>query len=520
MTLSQQSFNKKSSHVFYLRTFWFVALTCFFSAKKSSGQINSRPIEIVQAGSLEGVKYNGIEVRRLVGNVIFRQDNTLMYCDSALFYEQNNTIDAYGKIRIEGPQAKLSGDILHYDGNTKNAQINGREVHLSDGKMDLTTTVLYYDLTNDVGSYFQTGVVKDKENTLTSEIGYYYARNKEVFFKSKVKLVNTKYVMTSDTLKYNTITKTAYFFGPTTIKGSGKDAGLIYCENGWYNTQTEKSVFGKNAYIISKENKLQGDSIFYDRIEGVGKAFKNVFITDTIQKIIIAGEYAYMNEKKGNSFVTGKCSLIKIFDRDSMYMHADTLYAKQDSVKKQKQYFAYHRVKIFKNDLQGVCDSLVYNTTDSVISFYRAPVLWNNKNQLSASFIKLEIANNQLHKMYLDENSFIVAQEDSLRFNQIKGRNMIGHFVDNKLHLIKVSGNGQTIYFIRNKKQQFTGVNKADCSDMNIYIYDSKVQKIALKNEPDAVLLPIKDAIDSDMKLRDFRWLDNERPKTKEDIFN
>ena len=442
-----------------------------------------------------------------------------MYCDSSLFYESNNTIDAYGKIRIEGPQARLNGDALHYDGNTKNAQISGREVHLTDGKMDLATTVLFYDLTNDVGSYFQGGIVRDKENTLTSDIGFYYARNKEVFFKSKVKLNNPRYLMQSDTLKYNTSSKVAYFFGPTTIKSTGKEGGFIYCENGWYNTQTEKSVFGKNAYILSKENKLQGDSIFYDRIGGVGKAWKNVSITDTVQKIIVTGEYAYLNEKKGNSFVTGKCSLIKIFEKDSMYMHADTLYAQQDSVKKQKMYFAYHKVKMFKNDLQGVCDSLVYNTTDSVISFFTNPVLWNNKNQLTANFIKLQLNNNQLHKMYLEENSFIVGQEDSIRFNQIKGRNMIGNFVDNKLDLIKVSGNGQTVYFIRNKKQQFTGVNKAECSDMNIYVSDSRVKKISLKNEPDAVLLPIKDALESDIKLRDFKWLDEIRPKTKEDIF-
>lgn len=519
MTFSQCLTFNKSSFGAYLRTFWFVMLMLLVSSYSSFAQLSGKPIEIIQAGSLEGIKYNGIEVRRLVGNVIFKQDNTLMYCDSALFYESNNTIDAYGKIRIEGPQAKLSGDVLHYDGNTKNAQISGREVHLTDGKMDLATTVLFYDLTNDVGSYFQGGTVRDKENMLTSDIGFYYARNKEVFFKSKVKLNNPRYVMQSDTLKYNTISKVAYFFGPTTIKSTGKEGGFIYCENGWYNTQTEKSVFGKNAYILSKENKLEGDSIFYDCISGVGKAWKNVFITDTLQKIIVAGDYAYLNEKKGNSFVTGKCSLIKIFEKDSMYMHADTLYAQQDSVKKQKLYFAYHKVKIFKNDLQGMCDSLVYNTTDSVISFYTNPVLWNNKNQLTANFIKLQLSNNQLHKMYLEENSFIVGQEDSSRFNQIKGRNMVGNFVDNKLDLIKVSGNGQTIYFIRNKKQQLTGVNKADCSDMNIYIADSKVKKIALKSEPDAVLLPIKDALESDIKLRDFKWLDEIRPKSKEDIF-
>jgi lipopolysaccharide export system protein LptA len=479
----------------------------------------SKQIEIIQAGSLEGVKMNGIEVRRLVGDVIFKQESTYMYCDSALFYESTNSIDAYGTIRIEGPSAKLYGDYLHYDGNNKYADITGKVVRMTDGKMDLTTTAMQYDLEKDIGNYQVGGKVVDKDNVLTSKKGYYYAQERMVFFKEDVVLTNPRYKMYSDTLKYHMPYSTTYFFGPSNIYSTGTDSAHIYCENGWYNTKTEKSRFSKNAYIESKENKLSGDSILYDRLEKIGIAYNNVQIVDTNQKVIISGDYAWLNEITGISFVTGNGLLTKAFDVDSMYLHADTLYAKQDSSTKQKTYFAYHKVRIFKTDLQGQCDSLVYSSTDSTIWFYTNPVLWSNNNQLTADKISLLLVGSEIKRMNLYANSFIAGFEDSMRFNQIKGREMIGYFVDNKLSTIDVTGNGQSIYYIRNKKQQITGVNQADCSNMLIRIKENKVSKISLINKADATLFPVKETDPAQMRLKDFKWKGHLQPLTKSDVF-
>ena len=479
----------------------------------------AKQIEIIQAGSLEGSKINGEEVRRLVGDVIFKQETTFLYCDSAIFYVITNSIDAYGDVRVEGEKAKLNGDFLHYEGNTKIAVITGKVVKMTDGKAVLTTDKLNYDLVNDIGEYTTGGKVEDKENVLTSKHGYYYSKDKTVFFKDNVVLTNPKYIMKSDTLKYNSLNETTYFFGPSTIQSTDKDSGFIYCEYGWYNTKTEKSYFSNNAYIQSKETKLSGDSLSYDRATGIGKAWKNVNVTDTVQKIIISGEYATLDEKKAESFVTGKSMLTKILDTDSIYLHADTLYAKQDSATKLKTYFAYYHTRIFKTDLQGQCDSLVYSSKDSTIYFYGTPILWNNKNQLTATLITIKLANNKLQSMNLLANSFITGLEDSLRYNQVKGRNMIGYFVQNKLDHIHVIGNGQTIYYIRNGKKQLTGVNKADCSDMLIYLDSSKVKQISLLNKPDATLYPIKELPPMELRLKDFAWYGELQPKFKEDIF-
>lgn len=492
---------------------------CVFLFTENIFAQSPRRIEIIQAGSLEGSKINGREVRRLVGDVIFQQEDTRLYCDSALFYEEGNSIDAYGSVRIEGPRAKLSGDVLHYEGNRKQAVMTGQVVKMTDGKAVLTTTALNYDLQNEIGEYSTGGKVEDKDNVLTSRKGYYYSKDRTVSFRDNVVLTNPKYIMRSDTLRYHTPTSTAYFLGPCTITSTGSDSSFIYCEYGWYNTETEKSYFSKNTFIRSKENILSGDSLLYDRTAGRGRAWNNVMIVDTLQKMIISGNFAFLDEKKGTSYVTGNGMLIKAFTTDSMFLHADTLFAKQDSAKGNKEYYAYNHVRIFKPDLQGQCDSLIYKTVDSTVYFYGSPILWNNQNQLTAELITLTLVDNRLNTMNLFNTAFITGREDSLRYNQVKGRDMTGYFNDNKLETILVKGNGQTIYYIRNSKKQLSGVNRADCSDIRITLDSSSVDKISLLNGADATLFPIKELDPRELRLKNFKWYGHLQPISKEDIF-
>ncbi len=494
-----------------------LSFVCRFSFSARAQE--KRQIEIVQAGSLEGVKVNGVEVRRLIGDVIFKQEDTYMYCDSALFYEVTNSVDAYGTIRIEGPKVKLYGDLLHYNGNTGKADITGKEVRLTDGKMLLTTTEMEYDIEEDFGEYHTGGKVVDRENVLTSQRGYYFTNERMVFFKDNVVLTNPRYIMQSDTLKYHTTDATAYFYGPTHIYSIGSDSAHMYCEDGWYNTESGKSRFMKNAFIESGVNRLSGDSLLYDRLKRTGRAWHNVAITDTTEKIIINGDFAFLNESTGSSYVTGSSMLTKVFETDSLFLHADTLYACQDSVSRQKTYLAYRHVRIYKPDLQGQCDSMVYSTHDSTVWLHGLPVIWNNKNQLTADKIGLLLENNRISTMQLYSGAFIAGMEDSLRFNQVKGRSMTGYFQNNQLHKIEVTGNGQSIYYLRNKKKQLTGVNQADCSDMTIYITDSKVSKISLIKTPDATLHPVKETDPLQLRLKDFSWKGHLQPLQKSDIF-
>ena len=476
-------------------------------------------VEIDNADSFEGDESLGKNVSRLLGNVRFRHQGALMYCDSAYLYQETNSLDAFGKIRVlQGDSIQLTGDHLKYDGNTRQAKVTGKVV-MTDREMVLESKILNYNMQSETAEYFDGGTITDRENVLFSKTGYYFSHNRTVFFKDSVKLTNPGYVITADTLKYHTVTKVANFEGPTWIHSSGSDSSVIYTERGWYNTETQKSVFTKKSMISSKENRLTGDSLVYDNVTTIGYAFRNVTITDTIQKVIISGQYGYSDDRNKRALVTQEALLTKVFERDSLFLHADTLFAWQDSVTNDRSWSAYHGVRIFKSDLQGRCDSLVYRTSDSTLNFYTDPIMWSEANQLTATFMSMQMAHSEISELRLFNSAFICSAEDSIRYNQIRGRDMTGYFEDNRLHSIRVTGNGQSIYYTRNSKKQFTGVNRADCSDMMIKLAENKIESITLIKMPDATLYPIDELSPQELKLKGFTWLESLRPLSREDIF-
>ena len=242
------------------------------------------------------------------------------------------------------------------------------------------------------------------------------------------------------------------------------------------------------------------------------------------------GDYGERHEITDSAWVTGNAIMVQEMDGDSMFLHGDTLLAvgktPADSSSK-KDLFAFHHVKIYKHDLQGSCDSLVYRASDSTITLFRNPILWSGLNQLTADSIYMQTENGGISRIYLHTNSFITSLadsvaghsiEDSLRFNQVKGKDMTGFLNDNKLYRINVNGNGQTIYYAKNKKDKNFAVNRADCSDLVIYVNENKVESISLLNDPDGTLYPIREMSAKELRLKGFKWMNLLRPVSKDDI--
>lgn len=510
-------------------------------------------VELLHANTLEYDETIAPKTRRLIGDVKFKHDDAIMDCDSAYMYSITNSLDAFGNVHVlQADTVNMWGDVLNYDGNTKIAIVTGNVI-LDDGKMQLTTDRLVYDMDKKLGRYTTGGKIVDSENTLTSMVGYYYEDRNEFFFKDSVVLVNPKYTIHCDTLKYNTLTETAYFLGPTRIDS---DENFIYCENGWYNTITDQSQFNKNAYMESDAQNIKGDSLFYDRANGYGKAIDNVKVVDNEQKLVIHGDFAEYHEKKEITLVTGHALMKQKFDSDTLYLHADTLRTEldtnfvantqpdtltdtlvvdtsvhdsiqvvnTDSAKvdedKPRTLYAYHKVKFFRKDMQGMCDSLVYSFADSTIRLYDTPILWSDSNQITADTINILISDNKVKQLQMINTSFIISREDSLFYNQIKGKRMIGHFRDDKLRKVDVFGNGQTIYYVSEENSdKVESVNKAESSDLTIYVDSNKVSSISFFTQPAATLFPIQDINPTDMLLKNFAWHGSKRPLKIEDIF-
>ncbi len=489
-----------------------------------------KQINLKHANSLKGDKRQGYQ--RLIGAVAFEQEGMVLTCDSAHFYNEANSLNAFGHVHIQqGDSLNIYSDILKYNGDERIAELK-KNVRMIEKDMTLTTDAITYDINAKLAIYTSGGKIINKDNILTSKIGTYSTQRKVLTFKKNVLLINPEYKMKCDTLQYMPISKTSYFVGPTTIKAEN-GSNVIYCENGYYNTLTDICQFQKNAYIITNNQTIKGDSIWYNRKTGIGKAMKNVKLIDTTQDITILGDLAIHYEFLDQSMVTGNALFIQAFQEDSLFLHADTLksikiYEKKEINKKNKKsvinsepkqiILAYQHVKFYKNDLQGKCDSLSWSSTDSTMHLYHDPVLWTGGNQLTAKQVSIITSHGKILKLNMDENAFIVAQEDSSRFNQIKGKKMTGYFIKNELNSIYVEGNGQTLYYAKDK-DLIMGVNRTDCSSLLIRLKDQKVKSITFYNHPEATLYPPLDLPPKEALLKDFIWRANEQPKSVNELF-
>lgn len=505
----------------HLVCFLYALLSCCFSFAQ-------RTVEIKKANSLESAPHIGQDVKRLLGNVVLKEGNMYMYCDSAYLFP-DNSIKAFNNLRIvKGDSVNIYGMFLNYNGITRIAEIT-KNVRLIEKGSTLTTELLYYDTRSSMANYPNGGTIISKQNTLTSQFGYYNPKKKTFSFKKNVVLTNPQYVMNCDTLNFNSGNNTAYFNGPTNITSKGDH---IYCESGWYNTDNDLAKFSKNAYIVTKQQTMKGDSIFFDKIKDIGRAYGHVSILDTVQSIIVSGDIAFRNGKLETSTVTGNALLKQYYGKDTLFLHADTLHAVDEHPVNRKGikdtsitwrvFFAYRKVKFFRTDIQGKCDSLVYSGKDSLMRLFKSPVLWQEENQLTAEKVEIKTSNGEIKNLFLKNNAFIISEEDSVKYNQIKGKQMTGYFKENKLAKIFVEGNGQTIYFAKDKKngkENFIGVNKANCTNLMIYIKDNSVEKITFLKKPDAILFPISDFIPKEFLLKDFLWRVTERPLSVAGIF-
>lgn len=477
-------------------------------------------VKLIKANIARYDKTLGEDIQRLIGGVILKQDSTYLYCDSAYLYEATNSFEGFGNVRIKASDTlNIYSDYLNYDGNKKMAELQ-RNVELIDSRATLYTDHLWYNRNTKIAYYLTGGKIVDSSNVLTSHKGYYYTNLKEAYFKDSVILDNPDYVMHTDTMLYHTETEVSYFFGPTTITS---DENLIYCENGWYDTHNNKSRFSNNAYMITREQKLFGDSLYYNRELDYGKAYNNVMLQDTVQDMLVYGDYGEFKRKAGYAFVTDSAMAVMVDEEDSLFLHSDTLYIHFDSTEQIEYMQGFYKTKFYRPDMQGKADSMIYSFTDSTIYLYKDPVLWSDENQLTADSIRIAMTNNQVDSLALLGSAYIISMDDTLArntFNQIKGKIVVGHFRNNQLAVITVNGNAETVYYIREDNGGLLGINVAYSSDMRILLEDNEVVNITYIKQPDAKTYAPLQLPEELKKLKNFRWLEADRPRKKTDIFN
>jgi lipopolysaccharide export system protein LptA len=490
----------------------YLLLIFSISGLAQTSSIAGGKVEIIYAEVFSIENRGKSKVKKLVGNVQLKQENTILYCDSAYLFEETNFVEAYRNVRIKhNDSVNFYGDILKYDGHKRHARLE-KNVSMVDQSTTLTCSELDFDLQANRASYVTGGKIVSGSNTLTSKYGYYYTQTKQLFFKTDVKLVGDDMQITTDTLKYHSPTKVATFFANTII-ASYPDT--VYTSSGTYNTEKQSGVLLKRSKVRSKENTVIADTIYYDRKKRYTKAINKLIIIDTVNKSVIVGNIAEVFGDTKTSYVTNDAVAIMFVDNDTLMIWSDTIHTQQKTaINKGDVLKAYYHVKVYKKDLQAVCDSLVYKKSDSTMILYHKPILWSDANQITGDTMVFHINNKRLDSLDIFGNAFVVSKINAQHYNQIKGKNMKAFFADSKIDYMQVFGNGQSIYYA-SEDSAYIGVNVIDCSEMKFKFDLGKIKSAHFITTPDATFYPLNELKPEELKLKGFRWLVRQKPSKR-----
>lgn len=511
------------------------------TAPESDSLVN---IEILPGvRKLEFRKVNdSTQLQILAGNVKLKQGNSLFWCDSCVINNNTRTFEAWGRVHInDSDTAHIYASHLLYLIDKKLAYLDGG-VKLTDGKGELTTPDLEYDMITNIGIYKNGGKVINKKTILTSKEGYYYADLRDVYFKNNVELKDPAYFIKTDSLLYNTETQTTRFIAQTYIKDSS--GRIIQTKDGFYNLATGKAEFGQNPVIQDGPRIYKARRMAFDDSAGTAQLSGNAIVIDTAQgTTIIAGEI-FRDNKRDRFLATKKPLMIVKQDEDSIYITADTLFSarltdlfgKKDSVvidtlkgtkvisinekDSTNRYFeAYRNVRVFSDSLQAVSDSLFYSFKDSTFRLFQDPVIWSKDNQITGDTVLIFTKNKKAERLKVFDNSFLVSRTDPGIYNQVKSSRMDGYFNDGSIDSVRAAGFAECIYYIQDEDSAYTGINESKSDILDIYFGNQELQKVVFRSSVTGTIWPMNQKNPDEMRLPNFRWLERRRPKTKFEMY-
>jgi lipopolysaccharide export system protein LptA len=489
----------------------------FFSLQNLTAQKDTAKVKLIAADILEYNKSLNPDYQILTGNVVFEYEDALLYCHQAKIYINRDLVVTNGNVHIIiNDTTHMYGDSLRIDGDTEIAELMG-DVRLIDNEITLTTDHLYYDFKNKVAYYLSGGEITDPENYLKSQRGYYYQNSKDIFFRDSVYVQNKDTEMFSDTLMYNSKTEITHFFGKTIIRQENSE---LHCEKGTYDTKNDIGKFSQNVKLFSGSRALYSDSLYYDKPAGFSEAFSRVFFRDTTENMLLNCHYGLFYEHDSTFFATDSALLRIVEKSDTLYLHADSLFLVNDTIlHMQKVLLAFHKARMWRHDLQAVSDSIVMLQSDSLLYLYNNPILWMDNTQLIGDTIQLTNKDGKMDRLYLNHNAFIVSQEKSSDFQQIKSKNMEGIFVENELDRLWANEESETLYYVFDDEMLLIGINKTISEKVRINFIENKVDNIIFYNSPKGNLYPEEEITDDEKQLSGFRWEQSVRPKYPEDVF-
>lgn len=467
-------------------------------------------------------RYPGAFILSKVENqVYFDHDGIEVWCDNAVFYKKANFFKAYGNIRMQqGDSVKMTSNYAEYNGNTEFAFASGN-VKMERPQTTLESDSLFFDRIKQQAYYRSGGKVTDTASVLTSTIGRYFMEEDKYSFMNEVVVTNPDYVINSEQLDFYSETGNAYLYGPSTIES---ETSTVYCERGFYDTRNDHGYFVKNSRIDYDNRILKGDSLYFNRQTSFASATNNIEVLDTVNKSLVTGHYAEVYRDKDSVFITKKALAINFEEKDSIFIHSDTIMI--TGKPEHRIVRGFYDVRLLQGEMSGRSDSIYTDQQTGITKLInkageKKPVMWSGRNQMTGDTIKLfsNTETEKLDSLLVYNNAFMI-QEDTIEgFNQVKGQFLVGYFKDNEIKQVNIDKNTETLNYMRNAENQLIGINKTLASRIKIIFENQKIQYIDYLGQPDGDLTPDRDFPSNARKLQGFNWRGDERILTKEGLF-
>ena len=509
-----------------------VAVLCLFGfclvwavsapySKKKRKKTDER-VYLVHADELRYNQYSPVpDAQILSGRVHFTHAGSQLWCDSAYFFQESNSVEAFGHVRFaQGDTLSLTCDYADYDGADQMMHAR-RNVVLKHRTQTLYTDSLDYDRIYSLAYFFEGGKLVDGRDRLVSDWGAYSTATRQASFYYGVEMYSGKNHITTDTLHYDTRTSIAHVVGPSTITSKGS---IIHTTDAYTNSRTDRSqLFGRST-IVDKDKSITGDSLYHDNNNGNNEGFGNVVYIDKANKNELHADRLFYNEKTGYGYATRRALMLDYSQKDTLWMHADsmkiyTFNIGTDSV--YRKVHAFPHVRAYRQDVQAVCDSLVFSSLDSCMTMYRDPVAWNANRQLLGEVMKVYMNDSTIRKAEIIGQALSVEQVDAKQhYNQVSSARMDAYFVDGAMRRTDATGNVKTIYYnVDSRDSALTELNYLETDTMRMYLApDRKLERIWASKSV-GTMYPITQIPADKRLLPEFAWFDYMRPADKDDIF-
>ena len=521
----QHNINKNGHRIF------FILILCLFGfclvqamqapRKKHKKRPKGERVYLLHADELRYDMFGRNPDAQIVkGKVSFMHQGGHLTCDSAYFYQGTNSVKAFGHVHYrQGDTLSLTCERAEYDGMMQMMYAR-RNVVLHHRRQTLKTDSLDFDRLYNMANFFDGGTLIDGKDRLVSDWGEYHTETREAKFVFNVKLRSGKDVVTTDTLYYDVPTSTAHMVGPSKIVSG---SSVVHTADGYYDTKTDKAkLFGRST-LVDKDKSITGDSLYYVK-NGESTGYGNVVYVDKKNKNSLTCNYLRYNEKTGMGFATKRPVAIDYSQKDTLWMHSDTMRIYTFNINTDSVYrkvHAYPHVRAFRNDMQAICDSLVFNSKDSCMTMYKDPVIWNANRQMLGEEIRAYMADSTIRFAHVIGQALSIEQmPDSVHYNQITSSEMKSYFEKGEMKMTEAIGNVQTVYYMTNDKDSsLVGLNYLETDTMRMYLGAARKLDKIWTNKFTSTMYPITQVPPAKYKLPNFAWFEDLRPKDKNDIF-